>query len=67
MAAKTTDLIAKRRFILQCDIINVKTMCFYCRFACAFTGCGLNLQCVFHGIDLRLTGLVVGRQSIFLY
>ena len=25
----------------------------------------LILHCVFHGIDLRLTGLVVGRQSIF--
>lgn len=44
-------------------IANAVAFC--CGNVCTFISEALHLQCVFHGIDLRLTGLVVGRQSIF--
>jgi hypothetical protein len=44
---------------------DVNEGAFFSRNACKFSKTALTLQRVFHGIDLRLTGLVVGRQSIF--
>lgn len=44
-------------------IANAVAFC--CGNICTFISEALHLQYVFHGIDLRLTGLVVARQSIF--
>lgn len=48
-------------------IINVKYYAKSCSFICTVTIIVIILHRVFHGIDLRLIRLVVGRQSIFFF